>query len=396
MKFLRRLGRKVKKGIKKLMGSKLGRIVGMIGLSMAMGAVAKNLIGKFGAKAAGEATATAAAEATAAGATEAATAGATEAAGAAIEEIAVTATKRGAGDAVSAGAGQLATGGETAGGVGQVIEDVANAGSNSEAATTAINHIEAQTMSSNGMINPDAVNVSSSITESVDAVNNTFFDPNYQPSLSNENLLSQDLPSFQEMREQGTLTADASGATSITQSEAPSLLEPVEVTAEFRRPPGMSDADFEKHLAAGREANFLTSASLGEKIKYRAGQFGSNVKSNWDSPAEIVAGTTQGLLTGAAMNMIMGEEDPTRAGVVMPQPIQEAPIASNITPLAASYRPEDLMTKMKQINNPQTGLVFGTGSRAFMTGLMNPNAVVFQTVGLPTAQYNKEIQKTWN
>ena len=385
MKFLRRLGRKVKKGIKKLMGSKLGRIVGMIGLSMAMGAVAKNLIGKFGAKAAGEATATAAAEATAAGATEAATAGATEAAGAAIEEIAVTATKRGAGDAVSAGAGQLATGGETAGGVGQVIEDVANAGSNSEAATTAITHIEAQTMSSNGMINPDAVNVSSSITESVDAVNNTFFDPNYQPSLSNENLLSQDLPSFQEMREQGTLTADASGATSITQSEAPSLLEPVEVTAEFRRPPGMSDEDFAKHLAAGREANFLSSASLGEKIKYRAGQFGSNVKSNWDSPAEIVAGTTQGLLTGAAMNMIMGEEDPTRAGVVMPQPIQEAPIASNITPLAASYRPEDLMTKMKQINNPQNGLVFGTGSRAFMTGLMNPNAVVFQTVGLPTA-----------
>ena len=383
MKFLRRLGRKVKKGIKKLMGSKLGRIVGMIGLSMAMGAVAKNLIGKFGAKAAGEATATAAAEATAAGATEAATAGATEAAGAAIEEIAVTATKRGAGDAVSAGAGQLATGGETAGGVGQVIEDVANAGSNSEAATTAINHIEAQTMSSNGMINPDAVNVSSSITESVDAVNNTFFDPNYQPSLSNENLLSQDLPSFQEMREQGTLTADASGATSITQSEAPSLLEPVEVTAEFRRPPGMSDEDFAKHLAAGREANFLSSASLGEKIKYRAGQFGSNVKSNWDSPAEIVAGTTQGLLTGAAMNMIMGEEDPTRAGVVMPQPIQEAPIASNITPLAASYRPEDLMTKMKQINNPQNGLVFGTGSRAFMTGLMNPNPVVFQTVGLP-------------
>ena len=385
MKFLRRLGRKVKKGIKKLMGSKLGRIVGMIGLSMAMGAVAKNLIGKIGAKAAGDATAPAAAEATAAGATEAATAGATEAAGAAIEEIAVTATKRGAGDAVSAGAGQLATGGETAGGVGQVIEDVANAGSNSEAATTAINHIEAQTMSSNGMINPDAVNVSSSITESVDAVNNTFFDPNYQPSLSNENLLSQDLPSFQEMREQGTLTAYASVATAITPSEAPSLLEPVEVTAEFRRHPGMSDADFEKHLAAGREANFLTSASLGEKIKYRAGQFGSNVKSNWDSPAEIVAGTTQGLLTGAAMNMIVGEEEYTTPGTVMPQPIQEAPIASNITPLAASYRPEDLMTKMKQINNPQNGLVFGTGSRAFMTGLMNPNAVVFQTVGLPTA-----------
>jgi len=381
MKFLRRLGRKVKKGIKKLMGSKLGRIVGMIGLSMAMGAVAKNLIGKFGAKAAGEATATAAAEATAAGATEAATAGATEAAGAAIEEIAVTATKRGASDAVGAGAGQLANTGETLGGVEKVIEDVANAGSNSEAATTAINHIESETIASNGMINPDAVNVSSSITESVDAVNNTFFDPNYQPSMASDNLFATP-PTEGTMGYQPgsyeTFSSTGGAATTTTTPQTTSLLEPVEVTAEFRRPAGMSDADFANYtpspedLAAGREANFLSSASLGEKIKYRAGQFGSDVKSNWDSPAEIVAGTTQGLLTGVAMNMIMGEEEYTTPGTVMPQPILEAPIDANIRPLAPSYQVENVMAKMKQLNDPRQGLVFGTGSNAFLTGFVNP------------------------
>lgn len=386
MKFLRRLGRKVKKGIKKLMGSKLGRIVGMIGLSMAMGAVAKNLIGKFGAKAAGEATATAAAEAAAT--TEAATvARGVETAAKATEALQTAGSAAEVGSTVtsatstSAGAGQIATTGETAGGIDQVIEDIANSSSPSEAAGTAINHIEAQTMSSNGMINPDAVNVSSSITESVDAVNNTFFDPNYQPSMASDNLFATP-PTEGTMGYQPgtyeTFSSTGGAATTTTTPQTTSLLEPVEVTAEFRRPAGMSDADFANYtpspedLAAGKEANFLSSASLGEKIKYRAGQFGSNVYAEMDSPAKITGGIVQGVGTGVAMSMIMGEEDPTGTGIVMPQATQEAPIDANIRPLPTGYRPEDVMAKMKQINDPRQGLVFGTGSNAFFTGFVNP------------------------
>jgi len=45
MGFLRKVGRKVKKGVKKLFSTKLGRIVGSIGLYMIMGAAAKSLSG---------------------------------------------------------------------------------------------------------------------------------------------------------------------------------------------------------------------------------------------------------------------------------------------------------------------------------------------------------------
>ena len=45
---LRKIGRKIKKGVKKLFSSKIGRIVGMVGLYFAMGAVAKGLSNWFG------------------------------------------------------------------------------------------------------------------------------------------------------------------------------------------------------------------------------------------------------------------------------------------------------------------------------------------------------------
>jgi len=388
MKFLRRLGRKVKKGIKKLMGSKLGRIVGMIGLSMAMGAVAKNLIGKFGAKAAGEATATAAAEATAAGATEAATtaAGGVETAVKATEALQTAGSAAEVGSTVtgatstSAGAGQIATSGETVGGIDKVIEDVANAGSNSEAATTAINHIEAQTMSSNGMINPDAVNVSSSITESVDAVNNTFFDPNYQPSMASDNLFAKPPTEGTMGYQPGSYETFSStgGAATTTTPQTASLLDPPQMITPDKT---LTESLAEGNIPLAEGGGYIERRSAGEFLR----DFGSDVYAEMDSPAKIAGGIVQGVGTGVAMNMIMGEEEYTTPGTVMPQPIQEIPIDASIRPLAASYRPEDLMTKMKQINNPQNGLVFGTGSRTFVTGMVNPNALNFPstTIGLP-------------
>jgi len=45
---LRKIGRKIKKGVKKLFSSKIGRIVGMVGLYFAMGTVAKGLSNWFG------------------------------------------------------------------------------------------------------------------------------------------------------------------------------------------------------------------------------------------------------------------------------------------------------------------------------------------------------------
>ena len=44
---LRKIGRKIKKGVKKLFSSKIGKIVGMVGLYFAMGAAVKGLSNWF-------------------------------------------------------------------------------------------------------------------------------------------------------------------------------------------------------------------------------------------------------------------------------------------------------------------------------------------------------------
>ena len=60
MGFLRKVGRRIKKRMKKLFGSKIGRVLGTVGLYFALGAAAKGLTGwlssKFGAAASGAAT----------------------------------------------------------------------------------------------------------------------------------------------------------------------------------------------------------------------------------------------------------------------------------------------------------------------------------------------------
>ena len=60
MGFLRKVGRRIKKRMKKLFGSKIGRVLGTVGLYFALGAAAKGLTGwlssKFGAAAGGAAT----------------------------------------------------------------------------------------------------------------------------------------------------------------------------------------------------------------------------------------------------------------------------------------------------------------------------------------------------
>ena len=137
----------------------------------------------------------------------------------------------------------------------------------------------------------------------------------------------------------------------------------------------------EGNIPLAEGGGYIERRSAGEFLR----DFGSNIVSKFDSPSKVLEGTAQGVLTGVAMDMIRGEPDFTTPGVVMPQAIQEGSIDANIRPLPTGYRPEDVMTKMKQINDPRQGLVFGTGSRTFMTGLVNPNALNFPstTIGLP-------------
>lgn len=122
MGFLRKVGKKIKKGIKKLFGSKLGRVVGMVGLYFAMGAIAKGLTNWASSTFGQAASTTAEAAATTTAETVTTTAG-----------EAVTTT---AGDAVAAAA------------------------SNTEAANTAMAAIDSEAMTG-------SLNASTSITDAI-------------------------------------------------------------------------------------------------------------------------------------------------------------------------------------------------------------------------------------
>ena len=368
MKFLKRLGKKIKKGVKKLMGSKIGRIVGMIGLSMAMGAATKALIGNFGT------TAT-----TAVGETVGATVGETVGATSTplLEEITVSATKR------------------------PVLESITTASTSSEAMTGAMDHMMSETVASNGMVNPDVLSsVHNNITDSVMELNETVFNPEYQNSLASENLFSQDLPSLSESLESGTLSANAAGTTSITGGGGPqttSLLEPIEVTGKFRgtewqKPAGMTDKKFKafrktdpawkEHLAAGKEANFLSSASLGEKIKYRAGQFGTEFKEGLDTPGEFAGGILQGTASAAAMSAIMGEEEVYGRGQVMPQADMVGPKAAYIQDITPSFREATNTNIMPTFTQLQKAPIYGQGTPQWLQMFEDQNLLMPSMLGI--------------
>ena len=365
MKFLKRLGKKIKKGVKKLMGSKIGRIVGMIGLSMAMGAATKALIGNFG-------TAT----------TTAAT-----------ETAALT-----AGETVSTTVGE--TVGATAGSTEQVLANMTNASTNSEAMSLGMDRMMSETVASNGMVNPDALTVHNNITDSVVELNETVFNPEYTNSLKNENLLSRDLPSFKEQLESGTLTADASGVTSIAPPEAPSLLEPIETTARqsygegieilkerLQKNPTMADrlqlqrlekADFSKF---GDPVEFSKSMelSVGDKIK----GFGSNVIAEFDTPAEIASGMIQGTGTGLAMSAILGEDEyPAARGQVIPQAQMEGPKAAYIQDITPSFQAATNQNITPTFQNLSTYPLSGRGTPQWLEMFENQNLLMPSALGI--------------
>tara|TARA_R100001015_G_C4619774_1_gene176570 strand:- start:875 stop:1825 length:951 start_codon:yes stop_codon:yes gene_type:complete len=127
MGLLRKIGRRIKKRIKKLFSSKIGRVLGTIGLYFALGAAAKGLTGwltsKFGAAASGAATdvtTTAVVEGAAADAT-------TTAASSAAADVTTTAAVEGAGSTVS--------------------NSITTAGTNMEAANNAIAAVDASNLS---------------------------------------------------------------------------------------------------------------------------------------------------------------------------------------------------------------------------------------------------------
>jgi len=393
MGILRKIGKKIKKGIKKLMSHKLGRIVGMIGLSMAMGYAAKALMtGMQGAGAtAGLAegalaeTATTAGLAEGAGATAglaegtATTAGLAEGAGATaglaegaagtplIEEITVSAVKK----------------------IPDTLSIIEKASTNTEAFSTALNEIEAGTMSQVdkgiSVVNPDALHVSNNITGAVDHQFNTTFNPEWR---------------------EWSATQQYSGYGPDTQfykGPAASPPKPIELydPVKGRIEAGIDQETLVSKLSeTGKYTGPVEGAGQGSLLdpvtvpipEVEVLPFGERAK-GWlretfvpQSGSEFAADVTKGVITGELMSVIAGEPEEPFYSKGVSQRLESIPAQdAYMTAIRPSFQEATNTNIMPNFEKLGQFNLFGTGTKEYLGSVAGNNQLLFPNIlGLPS------------
>ena len=306
MGFIRKVGKKVKKRFKKLFNSKLGRVIGMVGLYFALGAAAKGLsnwasstFGQAGASATGGASAGA-----------------------------------GAGTGASAGAGAGATGGASAGASTKTAADaIATASSNAEAANTAIAAVDSAAAS--GTLNT----ATTSITDAVAAV---------EPSLNQ---------TIGELNKSIVDTANAS-IDFTAELQKPELFKSPTRMDVFKEGVG-SIGEGIKNIPS-KTGEFIT--DLPTKIAEAPGQAVDYLTSESFIP-DVATGVTTSYVTSE----LMGEpEEQFFGGSVATQPQMEAAQGAYIAEVKNQI-PNIAATNFQQMNQ---NLFYGTLSPQYLMGQM--------------------------
>ena len=381
MGILRKIGKKIKKGVKKLMSHKLGRIVGMIGLSMAMGYAAKALM--TGMQGAGAATATGLAEtATATGLAEgtgvatglaegtATTAGLAEGAGAAtglaegaagtplIEEITVSAVKK----------------------IPDTLSIIEKASTNTEAFSTALNEIEAGTMSQVdkgiSVVNPDALHVSNNITGAVEHQFNTTFNPEWSAT--------------QQYSGYGPDTQFYKGPAA-SPPKPIELYDPVKGRIEA----GIDQETLVSKLSeTGKYTGPVEGAGQGSLLE-PTGEvlpFGERAK-GWlretfvpQSGSEFASDVTKGVVTGELMSVIAGEPEEPFYSKGVSQRLESIPAQdAYMTAIRPSFQEATNTNIMPNFEKLGQFNLFGTGTKEYLGSAAGNNQLLFPDIlGLPS------------
>jgi len=383
MKILKRLGKKIKKGVKKLFSSKIGRIVGMIGLSMVMGYAAKALmtgmqgaapvVADTGTKALADTVAKTGTKALSTGVAKTGEA-LTTASTPLLEEITVSATKR------------------------PVLESIATASTNSEAMAPAMEHMMSETVASNGMVNPDALSsVHNNITSAVEQELSTTYNPKYQNSLASENLFATPPTDGTMMGYQpGTYetyssTGGAATTATTTTPQTTSLLDPTDFS---NLKEGASITDVYPETGRGEWWKTRADAAakdlkqgpytppLGERIRNRFAKYGTDLKESFDTPGKITGEVLQGTATGAAMSAIMGEEEVYGRGQVMPQADMVGPKAAYIQDITPSFREATNTNIMPTFTQLQKAPLYGKGTPQWLQMFEDQNLLMPSMLGI--------------
>ena len=399
MGFLRKVGRKIKKRLGKVFGSKLGAIIGTVGMFMLMGTITKGLTGW--AKSAFGGAADASAQLATTASADAVAASSVGATGTAAEQLAVTAsadavaassasagvtgnaakqlatTLPSAGAEIAASSGQAAIGAEAA-----LAEQALLAGENSSllagSGSSVIPQNAAQQATSasaanqtvagqlaNATNNMDKANIAISAIDS-STITGTL---NVSPTIT-DSLIKDALPAL----EQNAAVVKANVA-ELTAGNIPAAT----VSSSPFRPvtkgaiPQMSPVDpnaFQKSLTnAPAPEPSLFDKGIG-KIKDLASSAYEGVTSG-----DFVGDVAQGVFTGVAMNAIVGSpEEQFISGGVASQPIQEAAQANYIQEVGPSAMAASGLSRMPTFQELSQQTLYGTGSPNYLSQFYQPLA----------------------
>ena len=355
MGWLRKVGRKIGKRLNKIFGSKLGPVVGAIGLYMLMGPVAKTLtgwassaFGGAGAAASGTAATTAT---TATTATQAATTAASDAAAA--EAIA-------------------ASGVQSAGASAKLSETALLAGDNlAKQAVSKSAAITTESQIANMTNNMDIANSAISAIDSAALSGSTNVYPTITDSLINEAVpaLDQNAATVKanviEMGETVTTAPRVSPMDVVTETinTDASLVANQNIAApkiDFTSDPTFIGEGISDTALPTPEPNIFAKGV--DKVK---GYFGD----------DFVGDTVQGVTTGLIMGELQGDyEEPFRSAGVASQPISEAAQGNYIQAVGPSAMAATGMTRMPSFQELSQQTLYGTGSPNYLSQFYQPLA----------------------
>ena len=332
---LRKIGRKVKKGIKKLFSSDIGRVVGMVGMFMAMNWAVNAMKGFF----------------------KGVDTAATEAAKVTTETAAST-----TGGGTGGGTGGTVGGGTTTGGSQSTIMEEANAMVDKIDSASVNPNIDASATIDN--------TVTGSLEKSVDA--GVFEQPTAEVNqnlvdIESTNFLSETKGDVMNVQT-GTITRPEVGT--IDTSAATDLMTAKpEISMDFKPTTSMPD---ESMVNPSRiEA---LAANTGERFS----NLGQNVK-DYFTDGSIVPDTITGVSTGVIMSKLQDEPE-MGGGFISPPPMQEmaqgaymqeiAPVVSNVTGVP----------NFKNFSDMAQQTIYGVGTPNHLAGL-------YATPPAPTVNY---------
>ena len=315
---LRKIGRKIKKGVKKLFSSKIGRIVGMVGLYFAMGAAVKGLSNWFSSS--------------------------FGKAGAAATETTAVATEGAAVTGGGTGAGAGATGGGAGAGGSKTIGSVAEgAATTSEATNAVIASVDSAAINgsttANSTITDAVTDVAESniLDQSVAEVNNNL--------VLKENMVGSDMLAENTIKPELNFMEGAS-------KDVTQLSEQVDLTPPIGELEGFDKVrQASSNVRRGAREYFIGDEST------------------------FIPDTISGVGTGLIAQQFAPDEEPMGGGYIAPQPVQvqaQAAYVQDVGPMVANVTGNTNFSNMTQMAN-QT--VYGVGTLNHLAGLYTPPAI---------------------